>query len=80
MVREAPPAFFTHPPLGDSIGDDVADWVGHLQLGNGEFFVPDDNQRSLLRAMFAGPPGSRIRRGTGSGRRRRLRLLRLARI
>lgn len=57
MVREAPPAFFTHPPLGDSIGDDVADWVGHLQLGNGEFFVPDANQRSLLRAMSAGPAG-----------------------
>lgn len=56
-VREAPPAFFTHPDLGDSIGDDVADWVGTLQLGNGDFFVPDDNQRALLRAMFAGPPG-----------------------
>ena len=57
MVREAAPAFFTHPDLGDSIGDDVADWVGTLQLGNGEFFVPDVNQRALLRAMFAGPPG-----------------------
>ena len=57
MVREAAPTFFTHPPLGDSIGDDVADWVGSLQLGNGEFFVPDENQRALLRAMFAGPAG-----------------------
>jgi len=57
MVREAAPAFFTHPPLGDSIGDDVADWVDALQLGNGEYFTPDGNQRALLRAMFAGPPG-----------------------
>ena len=55
-VREAP-TFFTHPPLGDSIGDDVADWVGTLQLSNGERFAPDDNQQALLRAMFAGPPG-----------------------
>ncbi len=53
----APPAFFTHPDFDSSIGDDVADWVAALTLGNGEFFVPDDNQRSLLRAMFAGPPG-----------------------
>ncbi len=57
LARPAAPTYFTHPPLGDSIGDDVADWVGALQLGNGEMFAPDDNQRAILRAMFAGPSG-----------------------
>ena len=57
LVREAPPTFFTHPDFTESIGDDVADWCGTLRLGNGEPFAPDDNQRALLRAMFAGPPG-----------------------
>lgn len=57
-VREAaPPAWFTHPPFTSSIGDDVADWCASLKLASGEFFVPDDNQRAVLRAMFAGPPG-----------------------
>lgn len=57
LARPTAPTFFTHPPLGDSIGDDVADWVGSLRLGNGEFFAPDENQRAILRAMFAGPAG-----------------------
>lgn len=57
LARPAPPTFLTHPPFDWSIGDDVADYVGSCRLGSGELFAPDDNQRLLLRTMFAGPPG-----------------------
>lgn len=57
LVKPSPPTFLTHPPFEWSIGDDVADYVASCQLASGEMFAPDDNQRLLLRATFAGPAG-----------------------